>query len=193
MKVYHFLGKAPLYTNCFLLIGENGNAIAIDPSAKLEQYTQMLEKHNAVLQYIVLTHGHYDHVDTLHALKKQTGAKVLMAQGDAMQFKLHADDFLQDGATVEADDIKLQVIATPGHTPGCVCLWSKEESLLFTGDTLFNGDVGRTDLPGGNYDTLMASLKKLCNTVTGNPQVLPGHESFSDMDTQRSQNPYLRF
>ena len=88
-------------------------------------------------------------------------------------------------------DLAFRVIATPGHSAGSVCLLCG--GLLFSGDTLFAGDVGRTDLPGGSWDTLRESLKKLCVAVTENVQVLPGHEEFSTMDRERANNRYLQF
>ena len=88
-------------------------------------------------------------------------------------------------------DLAFRVIATPGHSAGSVCLLCG--GLLFSGDTLFAGDVGRTDLPGGSWDTLRESLKKLCAAVTENVQVLPGHEEFSTMDRERANNRYLQF
>ena len=96
-----------------------------------------------------------------------------------------------EGDVIAMDSISFRVLSTPGHSAGSVCLLCG--GLLFSGDTLFAGDVGRTDLPGGSWDTLRESLKKLCAAVTENVQVLPGHEEFSTMDRERANNRYLQF
>ena len=141
MKIYHIPAAPPLYTNTFLLVGENGLAAAVDPAAGAQEYLRLLE---------------------------------------------------EDGEEIRVDtDLAFRVIATPGHSAGSVCLLCG--GLLFSGDTLFAGDVGRTDLPGGSWDTLRKSLKKLCAAVTENVQVLPGHEEFSTMDRERAKNRYLQF
>ncbi|MDO5602335.1 MAG: MBL fold metallo-hydrolase [Oscillospiraceae bacterium] len=187
---YHLHGAPPYYTNCFVLTGEKGGAVAIDPSAPMTQYREILKKENAALRAILLTHGHWDHVDTLEALRRETGAPVYMAAEDAALFGLKAQQYFADGETLEIDDMKFHIIKTPGHTPGSVCILC--ENMLFSGDTLFDGDIGRTDLEGGDPAAMALSLKKLLREVPGNPKVLPGHESFSDMETQRRYNPYLR-
>lgn len=189
-QLYHLNGAPPYYTNCFVLIGEEGQAVAIDPSASMTQYREILKKENVSLCAILLTHGHWDHVDTLEALRKETAAPVYMAAEDAAQFNLKADACFADGETLTLGGMQFHIIKTPGHTPGSVCILCKD--LLFSGDTLFDGDIGRTDLEGGDPKAMALSLKKLLREVPGNPRVLPGHESFSDMETQHRYNPYLR-
>ena len=196
MKALHVLGPAPLYTNTFLLLGENGHAVAVDPAASAEQYLDLLQKNKAELTDILLTHGHYDHVGAVEELQRKTGAKVWLAPQDACGGELFPfttpDNAYADGEEIRVDtDLAFRVIATPGHSAGSVCLLCG--GLLFSGDTLFAGDVGRTDLPGGSWDTLRKSLKKLCAAVTENVQVLPGHEEFSTMDRERANNRYLQF
>ena len=196
MKALHVLGPAPLYTNTFLLLGENGHAVAVDPAASAEQYLDLLQKNKAELTDILLTHGHYDHVGAVEELQRKTGAKVWLAPQDACGGELFPfttpDNAYADGEEIRVDtDLAFRVIATPGHSAGSVCLLCG--GLLFSGDTLFAGDVGRTDLPGGSWDTLRESLKKLCAAVTENVQVLPGHEEFSTMDRERANNRYLQF
>ena len=188
MKIYHIPAAPPLYTNTFLLVGENGLAAAVDPAAGAQEYLRLLEQEGARLTHILLTHGHYDHV--------KTDAKVWLAPQDACGGELFPfttpDNAYADGEEIRVDtDLAFRVIATPGHSAGSVCLLCG--GLLFSGDTLFAGDVGRTDLPGGSWDTLRESLKKLCVAVTENVQVLPGHEEFSTMDRERANNRYLQF
>ena len=177
-------------------MGENGLAAAVDPAAGAQEYLRLLEQEGARLTHILLTHGHYDHVGAVEELQRKTGAKVWLAPQDACGGELFPfttpDNAYADGEEIRVDtDLAFRVIATPGHSSGSVCLLCG--GLLFSGDTLFAGDVGRTDLPGGSWDTLRESLKKLCAAVTENVQVLPGHEEFSTMDRERANNRYLQF
>ena len=175
-------------------MGENGLAAAVDPAAGAQEYLRLLEQEGARLTHILLTHGHYDHVGAVEELQRKTGAKVWLAPQDACGGELFPfttpDNAYADGEEIRVDtDLAFRVIATPGHSAGSVCLLCG--GLLFSGDTLFAGDVGRTDLPGGSWDTLRKSLKKLCAAVTENVQVLPGHEEFSTMDREQSVSAIL--
>ena len=181
MKIYHIPAAPPLYTNTFLLVGENGLAAAVDPAAGAQEYLRLLEQEGARLTHILLTHGHYDHVGAVEELQRKTGAKVWLAPQDACGGELFPfttpDNAYADGEEIRVDtDLAFRVIATPGHSAGSVCLLCG--GLLFSGDTLF---------------TLRESLKKLCAAVTENVQVLPGHEEFSTMDRERANNRYLQF
>lgn len=193
MKVYHITAAPPLYTNTFLLVGENGGA-AIDPAADASEYLRLLKEHGARLTHILLTHGHYDHVGAAAALREKTGAAVWLNPQDTAGDRLFPfqtpDHGYTDGETIAVDsDLAFRVIATPGHSAGSVCLACGE--LLFSGDTLFAGDVGRTDLAGGDAAAMQKSLAKLCAAAPRSAQVLPGHGAFSTMDTERAENPYL--
>lgn len=195
MKTYHIPAAPPLYTNTFLLIGENGKAAAIDPSASAPEYLRLLEEHGAQLTHILLTHGHYDHVAAVEALREKTGAQVWLNPQDTAGDRLFPfttpDHAYTDGETITVDtDLAFRVIATPGHSAGSVCLLCGD--LLFSGDTLFACDIGRTDLAGGDMDTMRQSLAKLCKTVTQDVRVLPGHEEFSTMEYEKQHNPYLK-
>ena len=194
MKIYHIPAAPPLYTNTFLLIGENGKAAAIDPSANAPEYLRLLEEHSAKLTHILLTHGHYDHVGAAETLREKTGAGVWLNPQDTAGDRLFPfttpDHGYTDGETITVDtDLAFQVIATPGHSAGSVCLLCGD--LLFSGDTLFACDIGRTDLDGGDMDTMRQSLAKLCKAVTQDVKVLPGHEEFSTMEYEKQHNPYL--
>ncbi len=195
MKALHISAGPPLYTNTFLLIGEGGLAAAIDPAAPAEKYLDLLKTHGARLTHILLTHGHYDHVGAVHALRAATGALVWMGAEDARGGRLYPftepDHDYTDGETISVDsDLSFRVLKTPGHSPGSVCLLCGE--LLFTGDTLFAGSAGRTDMEGGSAEALRQSLAKLLAQVSGDPQVLPGHDVFSTMADERADNPYLQ-
>lgn len=191
MKVLHINGPYPLQTNTFLLFGNAGHAAVIDPAADAQEYLNALKKENATLTHIFLTHGHHDHVGAVAALRRETGAKLYMNDADAKQFHMTPDFVYTDGEEIDVDDMCFQIIFTPGHTPGSTCLLC--DDLLFSGDTLFAGDIGRCDLEGGNYDTMLKSLAKLCKTVQIDAQVLPGHAEFSTMKSEKKNNQYLQF
>ncbi|MDL2293250.1 MBL fold metallo-hydrolase [Ruminococcaceae bacterium OttesenSCG-928-D13] len=190
MKAIHIVDGPPLYTNCFLIISDAGHAVAVDPAAEARRFEEALEENGATLSAIFLTHGHHDHVGSVEPLRAKYGAKVYLNEADAKQFGIKADESFTDGQEIVLDELRFKVYSTPGHTPGSVCI--EIGDLLFTGDTLFAGDIGRTDFPGGDQKAMRESLKKLRDTVPGDPQVLPGHEEFSSMEQERKNNPYLR-
>ena len=195
MKIIHMNGPAPLSTNTFVALDENGAAAVIDPAAAPEEYVRVLDENGARLTHILLTHGHHDHVGAVRALREKYGARVYLGAGDRAGNTLFpltdadCDAAYTDGETISVGDMDFHVIATPGHTKGGVCLQCGD--VLFSGDTLFAGEIGRCDLPGGSYPTMLKSLAHLKACVAGNPQVLPGHEEFSDMDAEKAHNPYL--
>lgn len=142
MKIYHIPAAPPLYTNTFLLVGENGLAAAVDPAAGAQEYLRLLEQEGARLTHILLTHGHYDHVGAVEELQRKTDAKVWLAPQDACGGELFPfttpDNAYADGEEIRVDtDLAFRVIATPGHSAGSVCLLCG--GLLFSGDTLFAG------------------------------------------------------
>ncbi len=198
MKKIDITAPAPLYTNTFILIGNSGTAAVIDPGAAPEQYVKELEAHGAKLKYIFLTHGHYDHVGAAEYLRKKYGAKVFLAQedrGGSRLFPLKDEDCdgaYTDAEVIQIDDFSVRVIKTPGHSLGSVCLFVEGENLLFTGDTVFREEIGRCDLEGGSFDTILKSLKKLCGEVSGNPQVLPGHDVYSTLEHEKQNNEYFK-
>lgn len=191
MQLKHIMDGPPLYTNCFLIIGDQGHAVAIDPAAPIEQFEKELEKENATLTHILLTHGHADHIGSVEEMRKRYGAKLYMNQADGIHFGIKPDVFFTDGGTIQIDDAIFTTIFTPGHTPGSTCILCGD--WLFTGDTLFADDIGRTDLPGGDSMQMKQSLKKLCETVQTNPTVFPGHEEFSTLKHEKENNRYLQF
>ena len=188
----------PIGTNCYIL--EDGGKIAvIDPGDESGRILDELKKSGAQVEYILLTHGHYDHttaVPELHAALPE--AKIYIHQADAngagsRLFPLagQVDDLLlyDEGDTLSLASLTIEVLHTPGHSPGSVTL--KTGDALFTGDTLFAGDCGRTDLRGGSWEEILASLGRL-GRLEGNFHVLPGHGPASTLDTERQVNPYLR-
>ena len=196
MKLIHIHGVWPLYTNTFLLITAVGHAVVVDPAAEAETYLAQLKENNATLTDIFLTHGHYDHVGSVAALKKATGAKVHMdladAKGDQM-YPLTPDlidaPWPAGNSEYQVDELTFRIWHTPGHTPGGVTI--QVEDCLFTGDTLFKGSCGRTDLDGGDIDQELASLRKLCS-LPGDYEVYPGHMDSTTLERERMFNYYCR-
>lgn len=195
MQAFHLPGPAPLYTNSYLLISDAGHGVIIDPAAEPEQYTKLLQEHGAALAAILCTHGHYDHVGFAEALRRSTGAKLYCEAADLQKNQLYplsqADSGFAEGEGLAVDELSFQVWHTPGHTPGSVVLQCGP--YLFTGDTLFQGSMGRTDLPGGSEAEMMASLRRLAGLpLPRETQVLPGHGDFSTLGQELDTNYYLR-
>lgn len=196
MKIQHSPGAPPLYTNTFLLVTDAGHGILVDAAAAPQTYLDALEKEGASLTHILLTHGHYDHVGAVAALRQKTGCKVYMDPVDAVgsQMQPLTRDLVDEGwpaqGELKIDELTFQIYHTPGHTPGSVCL--RCGNLLFSGDTLFAGSCGRTDLPGGSMAQMQQSLSLLAALpLPDETQVLPGHEAFSTLGRERRSNPYL--
>jgi glyoxylase-like metal-dependent hydrolase (beta-lactamase superfamily II) len=188
----------PIGTNCYILEHDNKIAV-IDPGDEAGRILGELKKSDAQVEYILLTHGHYDHTTAVPELHKALPeAKIYIHQADAngagsRLFPLagQVDDLLlyDEGDTLPLGTLTIEVLHTPGHSPGSVTL--KAGDVLFTGDTLFAGDCGRTDLRGGSWEEILVSLGRL-GRLEGNYHVLPGHEGTSDLDTERQVNRYLR-
>ena len=199
MKV-KLLRVGPIGTNCYILEDDQTNlAAVIDPGDEPELIQEALEKEGVEVRYLLLTHGHYDHTTAVPALHRvYPQADIYIHQADAngagsTLFPLagEVDDLklYDEGDVIRLGDHEIQVLHTPGHSPGSVTL--KVEDVLFTGDTLFAGSCGRTDLRGGSYEQIMASLKRLAH-LPGNYQVLPGHMDTSTLDRERKTNYYIR-
>ena len=196
MKIQHIPGLPPLYTNTFLIVTDAGHGILVDAAAAPRTYLDALEKEDASLTHILLTHGHYDHVGAVAALREQTGCKAYMDPADAAGSQMLplsrglVDENWPEGDELTIDELTFRVYHTPGHTPGSVCLQCG--GLLFSGDTLFAGSCGRTDLPGGSMAQMQKSLSMLAALpLADETQVLPGHEAFSTLGRERRGNPCL--
>lgn len=195
MKAFHIVGPAPLCTNTFLLVTDAGHAVAIDPAADAGLYEQALEQTGAKLTHILCTHGHYDHVGAVKQLKEKWGCKVYLdpadAKGNSSLPMTESDSGYVDGGEIKVDELTFKTWHTPGHTPGSWVILCGD--MFFTGDTLFHGSIGRTDLPGGSMIQMEESLQKLLELpVPDKARVLPGHEAFSTMADEKRHNYYLR-
>ena len=186
----------PLETNCYLLWDEQTmEAAVIDPGASGQKIADRLAQNGLMLRMILLTHAHFDHIGGLQQLHELTGAPVWVSKIDSTDpaemthGRLIFTNTYEDGDELTLGHIKIHVIATPGHTPGGVCLLAGD--WLFSGDTLFAGSCGRTDFKGGDQQAMMASLKKL-GQLPGNLRVLPGHMEESTLDEERPVNPWMR-
>ena len=197
----------PIQTNCYAYISE-GKCLVIDPGDSGDRIAADLG--SLEVAGIICTHGHFDHVGGVAALKEATGAPFLMHAAD-VQLASHAresafpgsgvydnapqpDRLLSEGDTVEVGSAVFTVIETPGHTPGSICLLGSgtAEGILFSGDTLFAGSRGRTDLEGGDEDAIMASLARLKREIPADTAVLSGHGYETTMGYEVKTNPFLR-
>ena len=186
----------PLATNCSILWDEQTkDAAVIDPGASGQKIADFLTASGLTLRMILLTHSHYDHIGGLRQLHELTGAPVWVSTADSTDpaemthGRLIFTNTYDDGDELTLGSIKIHVIATPGHTPGGVCLLAGD--WLFSGDTLFAGSCGRTDFRGGDQQAMLASLRRL-GQLPGNLRVLPGHMEESTLDAERQYNPWMR-
>lgn len=189
----------PIGTNCYFLQDEESGLMAIiDPGDDWERILHQVKKAEGEVKYILLTHGHYDHTTAVPDLVKALpGVQVHIHQADAngagsQLFPLAAQvkdlNNYDEGDTLSLGSLTIEVLHTPGHSKGSVTL--KVGDVLFTGDTLFCGSCGRTDLRGGSYEEIMASLKRL-GELEGDFHVCPGHDRTSTLERERKYNPFL--
>ena len=188
-----------LETNCYVVINEDTlSCVVIDPGDESNVILNCLEDNRLHCEAIFLTHGHYDHVGAVEAIMEETGAPVYLCPRDDahMTGDRHYAYLLPEGGRYydEGDvlsfaGLNFRILATPGHTAGGVCILC--EDALFTGDTLFRGSCGRTDLPGGDMDEELKSLARLC-ALPGDYEVYPGHMESSTLERERNFNYYCR-
>ncbi|MCD4676016.1 MAG: MBL fold metallo-hydrolase [Desulfobacula sp.] len=201
------LEVGPIMANCFILgCDSTKQAVVIDPGDDADRILMELAKSELKVKYLINTHGHFDHVSANKRMKEATGALIAIHPEDepmlqelsqsALMFGLSsensppADILLKDGDEVTFGEITLKVIHTPGHSKGGISLYTKGH--LFSGDTLFAGSIGRTDLAGGDYDTLISSIKEKLLGFDDDTIVYTGHGPETTIGNERRMNPFSR-
>lgn len=208
--IHEILPVGMLACNCSVLGDETtGEAVVIDPGDEIERVQEILLRHHLKVRYIVATHAHIDHVGGIEALKKATGAAVLMNEGDLPLYQnlalqaawlgvappgtVEVDQFLKDGDSFKCGGHPLEVLHTPGHSPGSLCLHLPGDGpILFSGDTLFQSSIGRTDLWGGSFDQIIRSIKNSLLQFPDATRVFPGHGPATTIGEEREHNPFLQ-
>ncbi|MBZ5648774.1 MAG: MBL fold metallo-hydrolase [Acidobacteriia bacterium] len=206
--IHEILAVGPLQCNCSV-IGDEGTreAIVIDPGDDVDDVMELVRRHRLTVKQIVITHAHIDHVGGAMKLKRLTGAPILLNQNDYALLKMldvqaawtgmrppgpvAIDQPIADADPVRAGMLSGTFLHTPGHTEGSVCLYFPAEKMLFAGDTLFAGSIGRTDLPGGSFDKIMASLHGPVLSLPDDTIVVPGHGPLTTIGNERETNPFL--
>jgi len=198
----------PLGVNCFILGDKQSNeGVVVDPGADCDAILAAVARFGIKVKYIINTHGHFDHVGCNRKCQEKTAAELLIHQGDlallsmasrsAQKYGLQVDDspqparYLSDGMRLEFGRRVIEVLHTPGHTEGGCSLFLANEKLVITGDTLFADSVGRTDLPGGSHEQLIASIKAKLMTLPDDTTVWPGHGPSTTIGQERRMNPYI--
>lgn len=192
-----------LQANCVLLSDGNGHLAVVDPGDEAPRLSALLKRLGGTVEAILLTHVHFDHILATKALQENTGAPLLVHEADApalsnealslippqlLPYSLTADRLLRDGDTVTVGEMVLEVLHTPGHTPGSCCY--RCEDVLVAGDTLFAGSMGRTDLPGGDTAAMFHSLRRL-SELPDELRVIAGHGEETTIGYERRYNPFL--
>ena len=180
-----------LQANCFLVgCRKTGEAVVIDPGGDVPRIVAEAVKRNFRIRYILNTHGHWDHTAGNAELKGITRAPVLIHAADASQVSEKPDGFLEEGREVVFGTYALRVLHTPGHSPGGVCFSSP--GIVLTGDTLFAGSIGRTDLAGGSLTQLIDGVKRKLFCMEDGVRVYPGHGPQSTIGEEKRHNPFFR-
>jgi hydroxyacylglutathione hydrolase len=204
--ILRMLVVGPIQANCYILGCERTKeAAVIDPGGDVDKILMTLAKDKLRVGYIINTHGHFDHTGDNKRLKEVTGAKLVIHRADAPMI-LHQgsngsmwgmevedspppDSYVEERDVITFGDISLQVLHTPGHSPGGISLLS--DKMVFVGDTLFAGSIGRTDLPGGDYETLIRSVKEKIFPLGDDVVIYPGHGPKTTVGRERRSNPFF--
>jgi len=201
------LTVGPIMANCFIVGCENTkSAVVIDPGDEADKILMTLAESQLTVKYIINTHGHFDHVGANKKMKEVTGAEILIHAADAdmleqismasqafgisVENSPPADRTIGEGDQITFGDITLNVIHTPGHSPGGIAL--SADGVVFVGDSLFYGSIGRTDFPGGDYNTLISSIKNKLFPLGDEVVVYTGHGPETTIGQEKRMNPFLK-
>jgi hydroxyacylglutathione hydrolase len=207
--IHEILPVGPLQCNCSIVGDETTrDAMVIDPGDDIADILAVIQKHNLKVRQIVITHAHIDHVGGAMKLRELTGAPILLNQNDYALLKMldvqaawlgmgapaqvEIDQAIGDAEKIQAGSLVANVIHTPGHTEGSVCLYFPAQQKLIAGDTLFAGSIGRTDLPGGSFEQIIRSLHDKVLALPDETVVVPGHGPLTTIARERESNPFLR-
>ena len=207
--IHKIFPVGPLQCNCSVIGDEKTHeAMVIDPGDQIEGILEVLRQEKLTLKQIVITHAHIDHVGGAMKLKAATGAAILMNQNDYALLKMldmqaawvgmrppgnvQVDEAIGQGRVLKIGEISSNVIHTPGHTEGSICVYFPSEKKLIAGDTLFAGSIGRTDLPGGSMEKIMHSLHNQVLALPDETEVIPGHGPVTTIGEERESNPFLQ-
>lgn len=203
------LPLGPLQTNCYVLYDNDKNAVIIDPAGDADKLLTYLQENDLHPVVILLTHAHFDHIGALDTVRDAYSIPVYLHDqesdwlGDAQKngsgrmmpeaafTTKPADHLLHSEGTLQLGSFEFQWLHTPGHSPGSVSYWHKETNTVFSGDVLFSGGVGRTDLYGGDMDTLLASIHEQLLELPENTVVACGHGPFTDIEAEMDSNPFI--
>lgn len=206
MKV-SYLSVGPVAENTFLAINDDGEALLIDPGDEPDQIAKAIEGGEADVKAILVTHTHFDHVGAVAEMARRTGAEVWVPKVERpiladintfMNFpgvgpfeSYEAEHTVEGGERLALAGFEIDVYFTPGHSPGHVSYSIPEHNVLFSGDVLFEGSIGRTDLPGGDTQTLLDSIAMLMEELPPETTVFPGHMNVTTLEKERESNPFL--
>lgn len=206
MLIIKELVVGPLMANCFIFgCDETKEAVVIDPGGDADRILFSLADSGLKVKYIINTHGHFDHVSANGKIKNATGADILIHPLDAsmlgslstnaaifgisVENSPPCDQTIEEGDTVSFGKITLKVLHTPGHTPGGISLYT--DKIVFVGDTLFAGSIGRTDFPGGDFNTLISSIRTKLFKMDDDVRVLSGHGPETSIGSEKRFNPFV--
>jgi hydroxyacylglutathione hydrolase len=207
--IHEILPVGPLQCNCSVIGDESTReGIVIDPGDDIQEVLALIRKHNLKIKQIVITHAHIDHVGGAMKLRAVTGAPILLNQNDyallkmldaqaawlgmAPPGKVDIDQSIGHADKVRAGGLEAEVLHTPGHTEGSICLYFAPEKRLIAGDTLFAGSIGRTDLPGGSFEKIIRSIHDRVLVLPEDTVVVPGHGELTTIAEERENNPFLQ-
>ncbi len=210
--IHEILPVGPLQCNCSVIGDESTRGgtrggLVIDPGDNIEDVVSIVRKHNLQIKQIVITHAHIDHVGGAMQLRAATGAPILLNQNDYALLKMldaqaawigvappgrvEIDHSVAQADSIKTGSLSADVIHTPGHTEGSICLYFPAEKKLIAGDTLFAGSIGRTDLPGGSFEKIIRSLHDKVLELPDDTVVIPGHGPLTTIGDERQSNPFL--